>query len=365
MKTNNFLKGLDELRAIAALAVVFHHIELLKNSNISNSWDNIPSLVQSNIYLYHFTMSIGKYAVLFFFILSGFLITHLILQEYKRYNTFDFKSFYMRRILRIWPLYYIIMGITFFIIPFIGHHWELLKEYPNSWYQILIDTDFNSLETWLTSWSFLSNHTLSSGIVLIGGSQTWSVSIEEQFYLFWPILLLLVFKKRPILYLTLTIIILIVLHRTFKREAWLFGYYFEFLFLGSLGALLYHSSQFNKIRDYIDKKIFYFINLLIIIMLSFIPIFSSYSQYVIISIFFLSFIILTVNNQYCFRSNLLNKLGKISYGIYMYHPFVMFLVFPLIKYLQINILPNIIRGGGYHNNLFSSIHIINRDYSTY
>ncbi|MDO4762767.1 MAG: acyltransferase [Flavobacteriaceae bacterium] len=344
MKTNNFLKGLDELRAIAALAVVFHHIELLKGSNIAGSWDNIPSLINSNVYLSHFTMAIGKYAVLFFFVLSGFLITHLMLQEYKKYNTFDFKSFYMRRVLRIWPLYYIIMGLTFFVIPFIGNHWGLLQEHPNSWYKLLINTDFNSLRTWFTSWSFLSNHTLYDGIVLVGGSQTWSVSIEEQFYLFWPILLLVVFKKRPILYLALTIISIILLNRYCKGNIPSSMLFFEFLFLGGIGALFYHSPQFNKIRKNIDKKLFYFVNLFIIIILSFIPIFSSYSQYVIISIFFLFFIILTVNNSYCFRSRLFSQIGKISYGVYMYHTFVMFLMFPFVKYIKINILQK--TGGG-------------------
>lgn len=337
MNRNNFLKGLDELRAIAALAVVIHHIELLKQSNINSSLDSVYSFA-NNSYTFHFVMSIGKYAVLFFFILSGFLITHLMIQEYKRHNSFDFKSFYMRRILRIWPLYYIIMTISFFIIPFLCNQISFFREHPNSWYYRVINTDFDSIGLWLTNWGFLSNHTLRDYGMIVGSSQSWSVSIEEQFYLLWPILLLIFFKKRPILCISATIITLIIFNRFFRDNTPYFIQFFEFLFLGGLGALLYHTPYFTKISKFIDKKSFYFVNLFIIIFFSTIPIFRSYTQYVIISIFFLSFIILTVNNRYCFRSNFLSKIGKISYGIYMYHTFVMFLVFAFVKWLNNSIL---------------------------
>lgn len=59
MNRNNFLKGLDGLRAIAALAVVIHHIELLKQSNINSSLDSVYSFA-NNSYTFHFVMSIGK-----------------------------------------------------------------------------------------------------------------------------------------------------------------------------------------------------------------------------------------------------------------------------------------------------------------
>lgn len=287
--------------------------------------------------------------MLFFFILSGFLITHLMIQEYKRHNSFDFKRFYMRRVLRIWPLYYITMGLTFFVIPFLGNHVAMFQEYQTSWYDILKNTDFSSVNVWFTSWAFLSNYTLYKYGALVGGSQTWSVSIEEQFYLFGPFLLLIVFRKRPILYLAFTIVFLVIVNAILKNDTPYFMRAFEFLFIGGIGALFYHTRIFDKISKFVDKSFFYFINLFIIMIFSFVPIFETYTQSVVVSMFFLSFILLTVNNRYSFQSNLLSRIGKISYGVYMYHSFVIFIVFSFVKYLKQNTFINKMPGG---ENLF-------------
>ena len=96
------LKGLDTLRAIAALVVVIGHIELIKKNNNITSFDYAPS---------------GHIAVVLFFVLSGFLITFLLSKELDSTSTISFKKFYMRRILRIWPLYYLILLISILIIP--------------------------------------------------------------------------------------------------------------------------------------------------------------------------------------------------------------------------------------------------------
>ena len=333
MKNDNiFLKGLNELRAVAALGVLVHHIELLKYDDRNASLNDTYSLA-NNAHFHHFIQSLGKHSVYFFFVLSGFLITHLIIREKNKFGVFDFQKFYMRRVLRIWPLYYIIIGLSLFVIPFISAYFSLFEIFPNTYYKAVLATDYSSPKTILYYLGFLSNYGLSEGITLVGGSQTWSVSIEEQFYLFWPVLLLFVFRSRPYLWLLSSIILIFILN-FFLKVDFFAVFRYEYLFIGCIGGLFINSSYFKKISPIIDKKIFYIINLLIILILSFFSVFDKYTQSFVISIFFLSFIILTVNNHFYFRSKIFDEMGKISYGIYMYHPFIMFLVFPVLEYLK-------------------------------
>src|SRR6478735_4462608 len=91
------LKGLNGIRAIAALAVVFSHLGL------SQLDFGIPT---KN------SIDLAGYGVSIFFSLSGFLITYLLLIEKERFGDIQIRQFYVRRILRIWPLYYFYLLIT-------------------------------------------------------------------------------------------------------------------------------------------------------------------------------------------------------------------------------------------------------------
>jgi hypothetical protein len=255
MKNDNiFLKGLNELRAVAALGVLVHHIELLKYDDRNASLNDTYSLA-NNAHFHHFIQSLGKHSVYFFFVLSGFLITHLIIREKNKFGVFDFQKFYMRRVLRIWPLYYIIIGLSLFVIPFISAYFGLFEIFPNTYYKAVLATDYSSPKTILYYLGFLSNYGLSEGITLVGGSQTWSVSIEEQFYLFWPVLLLFVFKSRPYLWLLSSIILIFILN-FFLKVDFFAVFRYEYLFIGCIGGLFINSSYFKKISPIIDKKIF-------------------------------------------------------------------------------------------------------------
>lgn len=115
----------------------------------------------------------GQLGVSFFFVLSGFLITYLILVEKQKLGSFDIKAFYVRRSLRIFPLYFAYLILVFLAMP-----WFSETPLPNPFYYFF----------------FLSNfHVINSG----GGHSdylniTWSVSVEEQFYLVWAVLFLVV-----------------------------------------------------------------------------------------------------------------------------------------------------------------------------
>ncbi len=115
-----YFPGLNGLRFYAAFAVVITHIELIKSFQgyptfwVENSGNNLTlrSIIQK------FVFELGSLGVYFFFVLSGFLITYLLLVEKAKTKTVAVKKFYVRRILRIWPLYYLIVILGFFVIPY-------------------------------------------------------------------------------------------------------------------------------------------------------------------------------------------------------------------------------------------------------
>src|ERR1051326_1775359 len=107
-----YFPGLNGLRFLAAFAVVITHVELLKGQvGLPNHWTN-PVI-----------FNLGGLGVYFFFVLSGFLITYLLLAEKDKTGTIRIGNFYIRRILRIWPLYYFLVLLGFFVLP----HFHILR----------------------------------------------------------------------------------------------------------------------------------------------------------------------------------------------------------------------------------------------
>ena len=110
----------------------------------------------------------GNLGVRFFFVISGFLITYLLLQEFDQAGNVSFRNFYIRRGLRILPVYFAYLSVIF------------LLQFATSWYQAPI--------TWLGNLTFTTNFLPVSGQT----AHLWSLAVEEQFYLLWPLLLVLV-----------------------------------------------------------------------------------------------------------------------------------------------------------------------------
>ena len=121
MKSKIYFENLDGLRFLSFVAIFLHHglftrFEVVENSQL---FQTIKVLLKPS--------GLG---VPFFFCLSGFLITYLLLKELQDFNKIDILKFYIRRALRIWPLYYAVIIFGFFIFPF-------LKEYTASPYPFL------------------------------------------------------------------------------------------------------------------------------------------------------------------------------------------------------------------------------------
>lgn len=116
-----------------------------------------------------------------FFILSSFLLTYLALSEYKKRNNFSFKHYFTRRILRIWPLYFFIMVLAFLVFPIIASKFHTSLTLPNSLYYVF----------------FIANlYTIDHVFFL---KFLWTISVEEQFYLFWGFTLKFLHKKLGII----------------------------------------------------------------------------------------------------------------------------------------------------------------------
>ena len=113
----------------------------------------------------------GNFGVDLFFLLSAYLITELLLRERERFGRVDVVAFYARRALRIWPLYYAFLGVTVFLVP---------RILPGDY---IAPTQLVAHLLFLGNWTAaLFNYPTSVAAPL------WSVSVEEQFYLCWPLL---------------------------------------------------------------------------------------------------------------------------------------------------------------------------------
>jgi len=212
-----FFPGLDGLRFIAAAFVLFFHIEFKRSYfGISNFLD---------VYFFEY---IGYFGVTLFFVLSGFLITYLILKEVQKEGIINVPHFYIRRALRIWPLYFFIILTGFFLWPNIPG--MAIPGFDELW---------NKLD-----WKiFLMYALFLSPIVLVYKGnipymdQTWSVSVEEQFYLVWPILIRFFHKK------ILRLLFLVILAMfTIKTSLLIFHHY---TYLGSKALLIVELSRFG------------------------------------------------------------------------------------------------------------------------
>jgi len=161
------------LRFAGAAAVLVHHIEQIKSmAGYPNLW-GYPSI-----------QALGPQGVNLFFVLSGFLITHLLLIEQDRTGAISISNFVLRRALRILPLYYLIVFLAFAIMPLVvAAGSSPLDEALRGLYRRL---DGSMGTVFLLFLFLLPNIALKLFAPVPMASQCWSIGIEEQFYLIWP-----------------------------------------------------------------------------------------------------------------------------------------------------------------------------------
>lgn len=160
---------LDVLRFLAFLAVFFHHALPRKPSHYL-SYGLSPAATEWLLD----AKAAGAYGVDLFFVLSSYLITELLLREHAANGRFSVSRFYIRRALRIWPLYFTFLAVTVLIVP-----------------RIFPDDEFGL--KYITSFALFAGNWVCAiyGLPFSVAAPLWSISVEEQFYLSWPLLLLL------------------------------------------------------------------------------------------------------------------------------------------------------------------------------
>lgn len=158
---------LDVLRFFAFLGVFFFHLRPPSIPPGLMRYTAIP-LVSSLARLGNDALGAGNFGVDLFFVLSAYLITELLVREKARRGSLDVKAFYVRRILRIWPLYFFFIGVACLLQVFMAGQvfgWQYVLAF------LLLSGN------WICAL-----HGLPASVAL----PLWSVSIEEQFYLLWP-----------------------------------------------------------------------------------------------------------------------------------------------------------------------------------
>jgi len=171
-KPGSHFAPLDGLRGIAILLVIACHVRL----------ENTPIAFDRGMFS---AFGFGVHGVDLFFVLSGFLITGILIDS-KGSQGF-FSTFYLRRTLRIFPLYYLYLILRLLLVPAIVHHFHL----PES--PLVTDQAHEGF-----FWFYASNliDALHPNIVIEGGLfHLWSLAVEEQFYLFWPLLVFFLSTK--------------------------------------------------------------------------------------------------------------------------------------------------------------------------
>ena len=305
-----YFRGLNGLRFIAALVV------LLSHGYDSALWLGICRPVTSTL-----VFSRGSAAVDFFFTLSGFLISYLLIRECIKTRTVNLPRFYLRRISRIWPLYYLILAVGFLLFAVV---------YPHMYHHSYFDFDVKrGLFFYLL---FLPN--FMSSFYRVGLlTPLWSIGVEEQFYLLWAPLVKAC--RHYLVPVFMAVAMCAAGFHALVESGWLTSNInmvhflrtlrFHYMAVGSLFAcLLYYRGDWY-LRSWLARREFQAFAALVIVYHYVIGLPERPSPVVweIPLAFAYGILILSVSVAGTSLFNLewqpLTYLGKISYGIYMFH----------------------------------------------
>lgn len=318
----SYFAPLDVVRFIAAMMVLIAHsydhwTEVPGIARLLSHADGSPTWWAAKVKGVVGSLNAG---VDLFFLLSGFLITYLLLAEREKYGRIDIKSFYMRRVLRIWPLYYICVGLA----PVLTYYYQ--EPAPDLLKHALFLGNFN-----------IMHHGWSSTAV----NHLWSICIEEHFYLVWPLMVALVPARR------LPEVFSVVILGSFLTRF----YYFYFvpyswmsLYLNTfcrwdtlaIGSLFAYAYYYRLLAPRVPRSIRVMVYLAAALLFvndtygNWDTIFLAAAKkyvYLVAIAFALGNMLFNPDAMLKWRrQTIFHYFGKISYGIYMYHGFIILLI---------------------------------------
>ncbi|MBS1646960.1 MAG: acyltransferase [Bacteroidetes bacterium] len=299
--------SLNGLRAISIVLVICHHL-----SGQYHIFEQAPKNYWVQIFI-NFIQD-GSFGVNVFFIISGFLITSLLLKEESVCQKISLKNFYIRRTLRIFPAYYFLLLVYFVLQCF-----NVIHLHKYEWLTALTYTKyFNWIKDWNTS-------------------HAWSLSIEEQFYLLWPFVFMGGARlRKTVAWLVIIIVPCIRAALSTSPDWWIYDFWFfariDAIVMGCLFAL-YQKEIVARLQNY-WIPVFYAALLLIItipLLPGFIsgPVFSywyhaiglSYGTLVNLSVAVVMMYSIFGKKRlwFVFLNNpVMNYIGILSYSIYLW-----------------------------------------------
>lgn len=321
-----YFKNLDGLRFIAALLVLIHHASFFK----------IDAVEGVSAVYHEYTEQFGLLGVNLFFVLSGFLISYLLMTEQQRTGTVNIREFYQRRILRIWPLYYF-YGLSVTLLAPLVFSWLGIGEQGWSWQTIAVNLLFLLLFAVNIQMAFFK---YNQGIAEI----TWSVCIEEQFYMVWPWFMRWYHKRLFQLFVALIVVSMLTKLLFFvlmnagyitDHRMRLINYVFilnrlELFGTGMLGAwFFFNRERYKKIYGRLFHRGVQWVMWALtgLFVLDIFPLPSNFRYFFghgVSALLFCYIIVAPVTERSVvnFEQPILRTLGRISYGIYLYHTVV-------------------------------------------
>jgi peptidoglycan/LPS O-acetylase OafA/YrhL len=271
-----------------------------------------------------------------FFILSAFLLTWLGINEYKAKGNFSFINYFIRRALRIWPLYFLLMLFTFGILPYLTSSLHVPVTLPPAIYYLL----------------FISNYYLEGHVYFL--KFLWTLAVEEQFYIIWGVCLIFFQKKLMACVWIFTGVSIVYTVYAITNEIYhdfhTLTYLIDFA-VGILVAVIIHRG--HSVVEYFKKistahAVIFFLSVPVLFILifcisyitppSYAPWFDLLGRYIFIIYIGLVIIEQMMNERTILKlksQKFIVYTGKISYGLYCFHGYT--LTFGLFILNRLNI----------------------------
>ncbi|MEP7252051.1 MAG: acyltransferase [Ginsengibacter sp.] len=321
-----YFPQLDSIRGMSFLAIFCYHAFHFSQADFP--------LAKFIVYLYDNL----PLAIDVFFILSSFLLTYLALSEYKKRGNFSFKNYFTRRILRIWPLYFFILLLAFLLFPFIANRFGTTLTLPNSLYYIFFIANFYTID-----------HVFFLKFL-------WTISVEEQFYLFWGFCLRMLHNHLKgvtaiLFFISVGSSAYSIITHTGSYYSTL-TYLFDFAAGGIAAIWTFTNSRFIAWLQKMSKGanyLFYFYLIFHFILFyfleansvgrtrDFISLINRYVFILYISAFIIEQMVSPSRIKIFAKSRFLILTGKLSYGLYCFHGITITFVNLLFQHFKMNV----------------------------